>query len=68
MRGYIRTANGAHTATVVTDHLDSVARRDAVVAELRGVGLSSPAIEVENVDAIERHPETAKFRRFIRLA
>lgn len=46
-RGYIQTANGAHTATVVTRHLDSVALHDAVVAELRGVGLSSPAIATD---------------------
>lgn len=63
-----QTVNGAHIAAVVTDLIDSAAISDAVKAELRRVGLTGPAIDVETVDAIERHPETGKLRRFIRLA
>ena len=63
-----QTVDGAHIAAVVTDRIDAATLRDAVAAELGRVGLTNPAIEVETVDAIERHAETGKLRRFIRLA
>ena len=63
-----QTDDGAHIAAVATDVVDVPALREAITAELRRVGLTNPVIDVETVGEIERHPETGKLRRFIRLA
>lgn len=63
-----QTASGAHIAAVTTDHIDTAAVAAAVAAELGRVGLANPAVDVNTVDAIARHAETGKLRRFIGLA
>ena len=63
-----QTTHGAHIAAVTTGHVDASALSSAVVAELQRVGLHEPAVHVETVEAIERHPDSGKLRRFIRLS
>lgn len=62
-----QTRNGVDLAVVTIRELDLVPLASAVRTELAKAGLTDPVVQVQRVDAadIERHPATAKTRRFI---
>jgi CBS domain-containing protein len=63
-----QTADGANIAVVANGSFDSGALSDAVAAELRSIGVDHATINVETLQRIERHPDSGKLRRFIRLS
>lgn len=63
-----QTADGADIAVVANGPFDSAALSDAVAAELRSIGVDHATINVETLQRIERHPDSGKLRRFIRLS
>jgi phenylacetate-coenzyme A ligase PaaK-like adenylate-forming protein len=64
-----QTPDGVDIAVVASAALDTERVRGAVADELERAGLREPSVHVRVVSAadIERHPETAKTKRFIRL-
>lgn len=62
-----QTPDGADVAAVVTDRIDTAALGGALAAELRRVGLDAPTVSIATVDAIDRHPDSGKLRRFVPL-
>lgn len=62
-----QTVHGAHIAVVAYGRVDAATLGSAVAAELRRVGLDSPAIHIETVESIGRHAASGKLRRFVPL-
>ena len=60
-----QTKAGADINVVVTRAIDQSAIGAAVAGELGRLGLDNPEVRIETVDAIERHPDSGKLRRFI---
>jgi phenylacetate-CoA ligase len=63
-----QTTQGAHLAVVTTDHIDAERLGAVIAAEVQRVGVDNPTIQIEPVDAIERHADSGKLRRFVRLS
>ena len=62
-----QTPHGIDVAAVARADLDEVALAGALTASLRRAGLDAPQVSIRVVTAIERHPDSGKARRFIRL-
>jgi phenylacetate-CoA ligase len=62
-----QTYQGIEVAVVTGGDLDLGVLTTALADSLRRAGLASPQVAVRAVDAVARHPETGKARRFIPL-
>lgn len=62
-----QTAAGISVDVVGQGPIDRRALADRLCAALAGAGLHRPRVDVRDVDAVERHPETGKVRRFVPL-
>jgi phenylacetate-CoA ligase len=56
---------GADVAVVCDGDVDEAGLAASVAGALAGAGLADPEVTVRVVDAIERHPETGKAKRFV---
>jgi phenylacetate-CoA ligase len=63
-----QTQHGVEVAVVVEGDLDYDPLCTALERGLADAGLDEPKVHVREVDAIARHPDTGKVRRFIPLA
>jgi phenylacetate-coenzyme A ligase PaaK-like adenylate-forming protein len=62
-----QTEHGAKIDVIATGPIDVSALKQELIAALAKAGLANAAIEIDLVDALERHKETGKLRRFIPL-
>lgn len=62
-----QTENGLELRCLTAGALDGDALRTRLREALAVAGLRDAAVSVRCVDALERHPETGKVRRFLRL-
>ncbi len=62
-----QTRHGIDVAVVADGALDQAALASSLEHSLRTAGLPGPCVQVRQVMAIGRHPETGKTRRFIPL-
>lgn len=62
-----QTRHGLVLDALATGAIDESALRTALCAALADAGLRDAEVVVRRVDALERHPETGKVRRFLRL-
>jgi phenylacetate-CoA ligase len=60
-----QTMRGVEVSVVADAALDERAVAAALEASLRATGLETPEVSVCCVEAIERHPQTGKARRFV---
>jgi phenylacetate-CoA ligase len=60
-----QTPRGVEVSVVADAAVDERAVAVALEASLRGTGLDAPEVSVRCVEAIARHPETGKARRFV---
>ena len=63
-----QTCRGVDVVAVAPPALDVDRLRDGLATALGAAGLARPEVTVRAVSALDRHPETGKFRRFIPLA
>ncbi len=62
-----QTASGLDVDVVASGSVDTSDVGGRIEAALAGAGLRDPHVDVREVDAIERHPQTGKARRFVPL-
>lgn len=62
-----QTPRGALIAIVTRGAVDFVRLEQELVAAVQSAGLNAPSFEIAVVDALQRHPETGKLKRFIPL-
>ena len=62
-----QTDRGIDAAVVATGALDHAALASCLEQSLRTAGVPDPRVQVREVPAISRHPQTGKTRRFIAL-
>ena len=63
----LQTEDGAKIDLVATGTIDIAAVRQEIVSGLAKSGLHNANVEINVVDSLERHKETAKLKRFIPL-
>jgi len=63
-----QTRRGVDVAVVAGSPVDEPRLAAALADSLRRAGLAEPEVAVRRVDAIARHPETGKVKRFVPLA
>jgi phenylacetate-coenzyme A ligase PaaK-like adenylate-forming protein len=62
-----QTEHGAQIGVIAAGKIDLAALKQELVAALAKAGLANADIDIQCVDALERHKETGKLRRFIPL-
>ena len=62
-----QTKNGARIGIIATGPIDLPTLKQELIEALAKAGLADAEIEIDIVDALERHKETSKLRRFIAL-
>lgn len=60
-----QTERGLELRCLATGAMDAAQLRTELRAALADAGLCDPDVSVRRVDALERHPETGKVRRFV---
>lgn len=63
-----QTTSAAEVDVVIVDAVELGDLRSDLTNALARCGLNAARVEVRAVDAIERHPQTGKLRRFIPLS